>query len=79
MAALAVGGTPAVRCDQVDLAADKIRGQSGQPIVMALRPAVFDGYILPLDISCFLDVKKLPRTWLFERFVEFFYAIKGIS
>src|SRR4051812_10670928 len=42
-----------VRHDQIDLAADEIGGQCGQPIVMALRPAVFDRQILSLDVAGF--------------------------
>ena len=41
------------RDDQIDVAADEIGGQCGQPIVMALRPAIFDRQILSLDIAGF--------------------------
>ena len=42
------------RChDHVDLAADEVGGQCGQPIIAALRPAVFDRHILSLDIAGF--------------------------
>ena len=37
----------------IDLAVDKVGGQCGQPIVMALGPAVFDRQILPFDIAGF--------------------------
>ncbi len=43
----------AARHDQIDLAADEIGGQCGQPIVIALRPAVFDRQILSLDVAGF--------------------------
>ncbi len=39
--------------DHVDLAADEIGGQCGQPIIVALRPAVFDRHVLSLDIAGF--------------------------
>jgi len=39
------------RYDHVDLAADEIGCQFGQPIVTALRPAVFDRQILSLNIA----------------------------
>ena len=40
------------RChDHVDLAADQIGGQCGQPIIVALRPAVFDRHVLSLDVA----------------------------
>jgi hypothetical protein len=41
------------RYDQVDLAADEVGGQCGQPIILALGPAVFDRQILPFDIAGF--------------------------
>ena len=43
----------AVVDDHVDLAADEIGGQCGQPIIAALRPAVFDRHVLSLDIAGF--------------------------
>ncbi len=43
----------AARRDHVDLAADEIGGQCGQPIIVALRPAVFDRHVLSLDIAGF--------------------------
>ena len=39
--------------DHVDLAADEIGGQCGQPIIVALRPAVFDRHVLSLDVAGF--------------------------
>jgi hypothetical protein len=39
--------------DQVDLAADEIGGQRGQPIIVALREAVFDRYVLSVDVAGF--------------------------
>ena len=39
--------------DHVDLAADEVGGQCGQPIIATLRPAVFDRHILSLDIAGF--------------------------
>src|SRR5215470_12547995 len=39
------------RYDRIDLAADEIGGQCGQPIVTALGPAVFGRQILPLNIA----------------------------
>jgi hypothetical protein len=41
--------------DHINLAADEIRGQSGQPIVIALRPAVFDRDVLALDVAGFVQ------------------------
>src|SRR5215813_6018875 len=41
--------------DQVDLAADELRGQRRQPIVLALRPAVLDLSVLTLDITGVLE------------------------
>src|SRR5262249_55439374 len=41
--------------DQVDLAADELRGQRRQPIVLALRPAVLDLNVLALDITGVLE------------------------
>ena len=46
-------GVAAARHDHVDLAADEIGGQCGQPIIATLRPAVFDRHILSLDIAGF--------------------------
>ena len=43
----------AARRDQIDLAADEVGGQCGQPIIVALRPAVFDRHVLALDIAGF--------------------------
>ena len=37
--------------DQLDLAADQIGGQRGQPIITSLHPAVFNREILPIDIA----------------------------
>jgi hypothetical protein len=45
--------TIAGRQDQVDLAVDEVGGQGGQPIIAALRKAVFDRQILPLDVAAF--------------------------
>ena len=45
-------GVPPGR-DHVDLAADEIGGQCGQPIIAALRPAVFDRHVLSLDVAGF--------------------------
>ena len=39
--------------DQIDLAADEIGGQCGQPIIAAFRPAVLDRHVLSLDIAGF--------------------------
>ena len=39
--------------DHVDLAADEVGGQCGQPIIVALRPAVFDRHVLSLDVAGF--------------------------
>ena len=52
-------GVAARRHDHVDLAADEIGGQGGQPIIMALRPAVFDRHVLSLDIAGF--AQSLPE------------------
>jgi len=41
------------RCNHVDLAADEVGGQCGQPIVPILCPAVFDRHILSFDIAGF--------------------------
>ena len=43
----------AARHDHVDLAADEVGGQCGQPIIVTLRPAVFDRHVLSLDIAGF--------------------------
>src|SRR5439155_10826384 len=43
----------AARRDYVNLAADEISGQCGQPIVVALCPAVFDRHILSLGVAGF--------------------------
>src|SRR5215469_18962366 len=40
-------------CDHVNLAADEIGRQCGQPIRAALCPAIFDRHILSLDIARF--------------------------
>ena len=37
--------------DHVDLAADEVGGQCRQPIIVALRPAVFDRQVLSLDVA----------------------------
>src|SRR4051812_48056699 len=37
--------------DHIDLAANEIGGQGGQPIIAILRPAVFDRHVLILDIT----------------------------
>src|SRR4051795_4344301 len=37
--------------DHVDLAADEVGGQGGQPIIAVLRRAVFNRYVLSLDIA----------------------------
>ncbi len=37
--------------DHIDLAADELGGQPGQPIEMTLRPAIFDGDVVPFDIA----------------------------
>jgi hypothetical protein len=42
----------AARHDQIDLAADEIGRQCGQPIIAVPRPAVFDRYVLSFDIAC---------------------------
>ena len=54
--------------DHIDLAADEIGDQCGQPIIVVLRPAVFDRYVLPLDIAGFAqslaergDERSQPR------------------
>ena len=39
--------------DHINLAADEIGGQCGQPIIVALRPAVFHRQVLSLDIAGF--------------------------
>ena len=41
------------RHDHIDSAADQIDGQRGQPIIVTLRPAVFDRQVLALDIAGF--------------------------
>jgi hypothetical protein len=33
--------------DYIDVTIDEVGGQSGQPIIAALRPAVFDRYFCP--------------------------------
>ena len=43
------------RRDHVDVAADEVGGQCGQPIVVAIRPAVLDRQILSLDIAGFVQ------------------------
>ena len=43
----------AARHDHIDLAADEVGGQGGQPIIATLRPAVFDRHVLSLDIAGF--------------------------
>src|SRR5215472_6093337 len=48
--------TGAAAChDQIDLTGDEIGGQGGQPIIMALRPAIFDRHALSLDIADFAE------------------------
>src|SRR5947209_17126531 len=42
---------PAACCDHINLAADEVCGQSWQPVINPLGPAVFDRYVLPLDIA----------------------------
>ena len=37
--------------DHVDLAAGEVCGQCGQPIIVSLRPAVFDRDVMALDIA----------------------------
>jgi hypothetical protein len=39
--------------DHSDLTANEIDGQHGQPLVMALRPSVFNGRVLALDVAGF--------------------------
>ena len=39
--------------DHIDLAGDEIGGQRGQPIRVALAPAVFDRHVLSLNIAGF--------------------------
>jgi len=43
------------RDDHVNLAPDKIGGQGRHPIVVSLRPAIFDRQILSLDIAGFTE------------------------
>ena len=50
--------------DQVDLAADEFGGQSGRPIKVALRPAVFDDHVFSLDIPGFAEaLLERGHTW----------------
>jgi hypothetical protein len=37
--------------DYVDVTIDEVGGQSGQPIIATLRPAVFDRHVLALDVA----------------------------
>ena len=37
--------------DHIDLTADEIGRQRGQPIIVPFRPAIFDGHVLTLDIT----------------------------
>ena len=41
------------RSDHVDFAGNKVGGQSGQPIITALRPSVFDRHALSFDPAGF--------------------------
>ena len=45
----------AARDDHSHLTANQIRRQVPEPIVLAFRPAVFDRYILPLDVTGLLQ------------------------
>jgi hypothetical protein len=49
----ACGNGAAYGRDDVDLAADEFGGQCGQPIILALHPAVFDRDVLALDVAGF--------------------------
>ena len=49
----------ATRRDHVDLAADEVGRQCGQPIIVALGPPVFDRHVLSLDIAGF--AQSLPE------------------
>ena len=56
----------------LDLAIDVIGGQRGQPVIMALGPAVFDSHVLSLDVSRFAqsfpEAGEIPnRRWPFGR------------
>src|SRR5262249_60581529 len=42
-------------CDHIDFAVNEVSGQGGQPIIVPLRPAVLDRYILSLDIAGFTE------------------------
>ena len=39
----------------MNFAANEICSQSGQPVILALRPAVFDGDVLALDVAGFVQ------------------------
>ena len=46
--------------DQIDLAADEVGGQCRQPIIVALRPAIFDSQVLSLDVAGFAQSLTEP-------------------
>src|SRR5215472_4147099 len=48
------------REDQVDLAADELGGERGQPLKPALCGAVFDRHVLSLEITGFTQPLKEP-------------------
>src|SRR6266480_1053032 len=37
--------------NHIDTVGDEIRGQCGQPIIVSLRPAVFDRHVLAIDVA----------------------------
>ena len=43
--------------------ADEIGGQGGQPIIVALCPAVFDRHVLSLDVAGFAQPLVDAATW----------------
>jgi hypothetical protein len=50
-----------------NLTAHEIGGNRGQTVIMSLRPAIFDGHILALDVAAFLqaiakrgDIEHIP-------------------
>src|SRR6202451_796672 len=59
---------PACGGDDGNLAANQIGGQRRQPIVLSVRPAVFERYVPALDESVFVDATaKIGRASCRER------------
>jgi len=53
VACLAANAAGTAGRDHVDLPADEVGGQSRQPVVVILRPTIFEHHALPFDMAGF--------------------------